>query len=275
MRPLIWTVPVAVPVAMGLLACLAIAAPASAQIDAGYLIRASGCGPGASVESDSENFVLREGGAGTVSPETAFTSCTSSVDAAMGQLAADATLSRVAPSSFLTPVSASARLQERIYISGLGAGETAYITATLGVGGGASVVGASGLAQGFGRLEIANCVVSTTLRSDGVTNLGSDTCNLGVVVDPLSMTIALEIPFGALTFSYVDLEASVSGSIQTLGNGGVGTASAIGFLSIEAAGDQTFRFANPETLTVPEPSATGLGLSALAALRARAGRRTS
>lgn len=251
------------------LAAAFLAGPALAQISAGYLIRASGCGPGGSVESDEESSVLRESGGGTVGPDTGFTSCTSSVDASTGVLAADATLSRLGPASFLTPISATARLQERIYISGLGAGETAHVTATLAVNGGASVEGATGLASGFGRLELANCVVSKTLESTGETDLASNACNLGVVVDPLTMTISIAVPFGALTSSYVDLEASVSGSIQTLGNGGIATGSAVGFLSVETFGEQTFRFANPATLTVPEPGPAALGVTAFAALRGR------
>lgn len=243
------------------------AAAASAQIRAGYLIRASGCGPGGSVESDEQSLVLRESGAGTVGPENGYSVCTSSVDATTGVLSAAATFSRLGTTSLLTPVSSTARLQERIYIAGLGTGETATVTARLAVNGGASVQGSSGFASGFGRLELAGCVVSTTLESTGETDLFADECNLGVVVDPLSMTISIEVPFGALTFSYVDLQASVSGSIQTLGNGGIATGSAIGFLSIETAGDQTFSFANPETLTVPEPDDFALCITAFAALR--------
>lgn len=264
-KSLRWSRAVAAWVAVGF------ANPAWAQFT-GYRIEADGCGPQASEIATVETSVFRIGGAGTPEAGGSYTQCTSSVDAASGEMSAAATLSRAGGTFATLPVVATGSFEERLWIYGLGPGETAIIDASLGLGGGASIGGATGSALVSGSLRVASCRITRTIRATG-TVADTPNCFLAdsfAAGDQGGVFMSVAIPYELLGPSplgnYVVVSASVRGEVSNLNVPGVGVTEVGAQLGVSASGPAEFGFANPSTLTVPEPSAALAGLAAAGAL---------
>lgn len=258
----------------GMLLAAALAAPAQAQILSGYRIEANGCGFGPTVASTTEIFVSRIGQ--TIAESGSYAECSSSAGANTGILNASAVLDRSNGTVANLELGSSASLQERIWINGLAPGETVLVEANLDFLGAATVDGAIGAARASGALNVAGCRVTQTNQSSGASSV-TPNCFTGAVAGGGPQGIFVSVPITSAQIgppplgNYVVVSASVSTLVTFLNVPGVALADAAGALrvSISSDGGATFRFANPDTLTlVPEPSGAALGLAALAALAA-------
>jgi hypothetical protein len=166
---------------------------------------------------------------------------------------------------------------------GLTLGETAYIEAALGAFGNAAVAGGSGSALASATLNVAGCRITRTWRSNGTV---SDTPNCGLadsfaVGTASGVAVSVAIPYALLGPSplgnYVTLSAGVRAEVASLFAPATALTSIGGMLGVatSATDDASFGFANPDTLTVPEPGASSIGLAAVAARRTRRTRRGS
>ncbi|RIL06343.1 MAG: hypothetical protein DCC71_07055 [Proteobacteria bacterium] len=252
-----------------------LASAASAQTYSGFRIEADGCGPQpADVSTGVASAVARLGGAGTPEAGGSYSQCSSGVDSATGAMYATTTLSRAGGTFATLPVVATGSFEEILWIDGLQPGETAVIEASLGAGGGAEVAGATGSALASASLRVGSCRITRTFRSTGEL---SDTPNCSwadsfATGDGDGLYVTLTVPYELLGPSplgnYVYVAATVRGEVSFLNVPGVGAANASGQLAIDASGPAEFRFAHPDTLTVPEPASALAGVAAWAALSA-------
>lgn len=255
----------------GVLLGMALAAPARAQT--GYRIEANGCGFGPTVVSTTELFVTRTGEG--IGSNGSYLSCSSNVGADTGLLAASTVVDWSGGSVGNLEFGSTASLNERIWIDGLKAGETAWIEASLALTAAATVAGAAGSARGYGVLNIAGCRITRTVRSNGEVSdnpncswavAGGDAAGIFVSV-PVTTDLIGPSPLG----NYVTLSTTVGTLVTSLFVPGVALADSVGELRVSKStdGGASFRFVNPDTLiAVPEPDGVALGLAAGVALAA-------
>lgn len=240
----------------------------SAHGYAGYEARAScqigfGQASDSTSELDTASASLEAGIAG----QGSFGDCTSETDAASGSLAAAVVLSQADGAvSGRTPTRGASRILERIYLT-IPTGGTATVTASIAgsrslaiEGGGTGVAGAT--------LDLNGCRVVNLVRAGGEEVLNQ--CNLaGAEADPSSLSMTLQIPRAWVQpapNNFIELSAQIEAEVSTLEGTSTGSAAANGALSVAVEGVTSWRFSNPSSLTVPEPSAFGAALAALGAL---------
>lgn len=254
------------------LAALAALGGQDARAYAGYEARAScqiGFGQDADATADLDTaFASLEAG---VAGPSSYADCASETDAARGSLQTGVVLSQASGAvSGRLPTRGTSRILERIYLS-IPSGGTATITASLAVSPALTVTG-SGTGVAGATLDVFGCRVSSLLRASGPDLV--DNCNLAFAdADPATMSMTLAIPKQFVQNppnNFVELSAQVEAEVSTLEGTSIGQASASGALLVSVEGATSWRFSNPNTLTVPE---AGVGPSGAAALAALAGLR--